>query len=112
MDPPGSLNGAKAAALHHYNKSFQGYSAMITPEQASQLAASIIVGSTTANASLFGIGKGTSRGGAPSARLSIYMACWFGLCNDDVLSAMEDAIHDSIHSEFGCPFSPANGCPS
>ncbi|KAG5126448.1 hypothetical protein JHK82_027283 [Glycine max] len=33
-----SLSEAKAAALHHYSKSFQGFSAMITPEQASQLA--------------------------------------------------------------------------
>ena len=33
-----SLSEAKVAALHHYNKSFQGFSAMITPEQASQLA--------------------------------------------------------------------------
>jgi len=33
-----SLGEAKAAALHHYSKSFQGFSAMITPKQAGQLA--------------------------------------------------------------------------
>lgn len=31
----GSISEPKAAALHHYSKSFQGFSAMITPEQAS-----------------------------------------------------------------------------
>ncbi|RZB74993.1 Subtilisin-like protease SBT5.3 isoform A [Glycine soja] len=222
----GSLSEAKAAALHHYTKSFQGFSAMITPEQASQLAeyesvlsvfeskmnklhtthswdflgletisknnpkaldttsdvivgvidsgiwpesesftdyglgpvpkkfkgecvtgekftlancnkkiigarfyskgfeaevgplegvnkiffrsardgdghgthtASTIAGSIVANASLLGIAKGTARGGAPSARLAIYKACWFDFCGDaDILSAMDDAIHDGV----------------
>lgn len=59
--------------------------------------ASTIAGSIVTNASLFGIAKGTARGGAPSARLSIYKACWFGFCTDtDVLSAMDDAIHDGV----------------
>jgi len=41
--------------------------------------------------------KGTARGGAPGARLAIYKACWFNFCNDaDVLSAMDDAIHDGV----------------
>ena len=49
------------------------------------------------NASYYGIGKGTLRGGAPSARLAIYKACWFGICIDaDVLSAMDDAIDDGV----------------
>ncbi|KAG2397456.1 CO(2)-response secreted protease [Vigna angularis] len=38
MDPAQSLSEAKAATIHHYSKSFQGFSAMITPEQATQLA--------------------------------------------------------------------------
>ncbi|XP_027348724.1 subtilisin-like protease SBT5.3 [Abrus precatorius] len=59
--------------------------------------ASTIAGSFVANASLFGIAKGTARGGAPSARLAIYKACWFGFCSDaDILSAMDDAIHDGV----------------
>lgn len=41
--------------------------------------------------------EGTARGGAPGARLAIYKACWFDLCSDaDVLSAMDDAIHDGV----------------
>ena len=59
--------------------------------------ASTIAGSIVADASLFGIAKGTARGGAPNARLAIYKACWFGLCSDaDILSAMDDAIHDGV----------------
>ncbi|CAK9184727.1 unnamed protein product [Ilex paraguariensis] len=59
--------------------------------------ASTVAGSLVANTSLFGIGGGSARGGAPSARLAIYKACWFELCNDaDVLSAFDDAINDGV----------------
>ncbi|GMI97248.1 AUXIN-INDUCED IN ROOT CULTURES 3 [Hibiscus trionum] len=59
--------------------------------------ASTIAGSVVANVSLFGIARGTARGGAPSARLAIYKACWFNLCSDaDVLLAMDDAISDGV----------------
>ncbi|KAK9280372.1 hypothetical protein L1049_014061 [Liquidambar formosana] len=59
--------------------------------------ASTIAGSVVANVSLFGMATGTARGGAPNARLAIYKACWFDLCNDaDILSAMDDAIHDGV----------------
>ncbi|KAF5751605.1 subtilisin-like protease SBT5.3 [Tripterygium wilfordii] len=59
--------------------------------------ASTIAGSVVANVSLFGMARGTARGGAPNARLAIYKACWYGLCNDaDVLSAMDDAIKDGV----------------
>ncbi|KAI3450700.1 hypothetical protein Pfo_007365 [Paulownia fortunei] len=59
--------------------------------------ASTIAGSVVPNVSLYGIGKGTARGGAPRARLSIYKACWFNLCSDaDILSAIDDAISDGV----------------
>ncbi|GKU93863.1 hypothetical protein SLEP1_g7422 [Rubroshorea leprosula] len=59
--------------------------------------ASTIAGSLVPNVSLFGIANGIARGGAPSARLAIYKACWFRLCNGaDVLSAMDDAISDGV----------------
>lgn len=49
------------------------------------------------NVSLYGIGKGTARGGAPRARLAIYKACWFGFCSDaDLLAAMDDAVDDGV----------------
>ncbi|XP_028772578.1 subtilisin-like protease SBT5.3 [Neltuma alba] len=59
--------------------------------------ASTIAGSIVTDASLFGMAKGTARGGAPGARLAIYKACWFDMCSDaDILSAMDDAIHDDV----------------
>ncbi|XP_062083097.1 subtilisin-like serine-protease S [Humulus lupulus] len=59
--------------------------------------ASTIAGSVVDNVSLFGLAKGTARGGAPSARLAIYKACWFNLCSDaDILAAMDDVIHDGV----------------
>ncbi|KAL1557626.1 hypothetical protein AAHA92_08181 [Salvia divinorum] len=59
--------------------------------------ASTIAGSVVPNANLFGIGRGTARGGAARARLAIYKACWFGFCSDaDILSAMDDAVSDGV----------------
>ncbi|KAI5577660.1 hypothetical protein BDE02_09G128500 [Populus trichocarpa] len=59
--------------------------------------ASTIAGAVVSNVSLFGMARGTARGGAPYARLAIYKACWFNLCNDaDILSAMDDAINDGV----------------
>ncbi|XP_076935280.1 subtilisin-like serine-protease S [Bidens hawaiensis] len=58
---------------------------------------STIAGSKVSNVSLYRLGSGTARGGVPSARLSIYKACWFGGCEDaDILAAFSDAIHDSV----------------
>ncbi|ESR37507.1 hypothetical protein CICLE_v10030373mg [Citrus x clementina] len=59
--------------------------------------ASTIAGAVVENVSLFGMARGTARGGAPSARLAIYKACWFNLCYDaDILSALDDAINDVV----------------
>lgn len=59
--------------------------------------ASTIAGSIVANVSLFGMARGTARGGAPSARLAIYKACWFDMCSEaDILSALDDAISDGV----------------
>lgn len=58
---------------------------------------STIAGSIVANVSLFGMARGTARGGAPSARLAIYKACWFDMCSEaDILSALDDAISDGV----------------
>ncbi|KAK9126419.1 hypothetical protein Scep_015265 [Stephania cephalantha] len=59
--------------------------------------ASTVAGSVVSNVSLLGMARGIARGGAPSARLAIYKACWFGLCSDaDLLSAFEDATDDGV----------------
>ncbi|KAA8525524.1 hypothetical protein F0562_007379 [Nyssa sinensis] len=59
--------------------------------------ASTAAGSVVTNVSLFGIARGTARGGASSTRLAIYKACWFGGCVDaDMLSALDDAVGDGV----------------
>nr|XP_018677476.1 PREDICTED: subtilisin-like protease SBT3.3 [Musa acuminata subsp. malaccensis] len=60
--------------------------------------ASTAAGSFVGNASFHGLGAGVARGGAPSARLAIYKACWaIGGCPDAaVLKAIDDAIHDGV----------------
>ncbi|XP_057806178.1 subtilisin-like serine-protease S isoform X2 [Salvia miltiorrhiza] len=59
--------------------------------------ASTIAGSVVPDISLYGIGKGTARGGAPGSRLAIYKACWFDFCSDaDILSAIDDAVSDGV----------------
>ncbi|KAL2507450.1 Subtilisin-like protease SBT5.3 [Forsythia ovata] len=59
--------------------------------------ASTIAGSPVDNVSLFGVGRGTATGGAISARLAIYKACWFNLCSDaDILAAFDDATNDGV----------------
>ncbi|MFS7908032.1 putative tripeptidyl-peptidase II [Helianthus anomalus] len=58
---------------------------------------STIAGSKVSNVSLYGLASGTARGGVPSARLSIYKACWFDNCEDaDLLAAFSDAIQDGV----------------
>ncbi|WOK98499.1 subtilisin-like protease SBT3.18 isoform X1 [Canna indica] len=64
--------------------------------------ASTAVGSAATNASYFGLGRGTARGGAPRARLAVYKVCWFknleGKCNEaDIMAAFDDALGDGVH---------------
>ncbi|XP_040995148.1 subtilisin-like protease SBT3.18 isoform X6 [Juglans microcarpa x Juglans regia] len=65
--------------------------------------ASTAVGSIVKNASFFGLGLGTARGGAPRARLAVYKICWANeefnsVCSEiDILAAFDDALHDGVH---------------
>ncbi|KAJ4780040.1 Subtilisin-like protease [Rhynchospora pubera] len=60
-------------------------------------------GAFVANASLFGHGSGTAKGGCPHARVASYKVCWppvngGGGCYDtDILAAFDAAISDSVH---------------
>ncbi|XP_059631171.1 subtilisin-like protease SBT5.4 [Cornus florida] len=57
-------------------------------------------GNFVPRASVFGIGNGTAKGGAPRARVAAYKACWppsKGECFEaDILKAFDQAIHDGV----------------
>ncbi|XP_057770105.1 subtilisin-like protease SBT4.3 [Salvia miltiorrhiza] len=58
--------------------------------------ASTAAGRAVKNTSFYGLGRGTARGGAPSARIAVYKAC-SPLCLDtDILAAFDDAIADGV----------------
>ncbi|XP_045831209.1 cucumisin-like [Trifolium pratense] len=59
--------------------------------------ASIAAGNLVRMASMLGLGQGTIRGGASSARIAVYKACWSDGCDDvDILHAFNDAIADGV----------------
>ncbi|XP_039004248.1 cucumisin-like [Hibiscus syriacus] len=58
---------------------------------------STAAGGLVSKASLYGLAKGTARGGVPSARIAVYKICWFDGCFDaDILAAFDDAIADGV----------------
>ncbi|KAK9716586.1 hypothetical protein RND81_06G243700 [Saponaria officinalis] len=59
--------------------------------------ASTAAGAVVKGASFQGLGKGTARGGVPSARIAVYKACWTDSCYDaDLLAAFDAAISDGV----------------
>ncbi|KAI4307812.1 hypothetical protein L6164_030953 [Bauhinia variegata] len=53
------------------------------------------------NASVFGLGNGTAKGGSPKARVAVYKVCWdfgfqVGCSGADILSGFEAAISDGV----------------
>ncbi|XP_065865127.1 CO(2)-response secreted protease-like [Euphorbia lathyris] len=58
---------------------------------------SIASGAIVANASYYGLAKGTARGGSPAARIAAYKACTLdGCAGSTILKAMEDAMKDGV----------------
>ncbi|KAB2010907.1 hypothetical protein ERO13_D10G238008v2, partial [Gossypium hirsutum] len=58
---------------------------------------STAAGGLVSKASLYGLAKGTARGGVPSARIAVYKICWSDGCYDeDILAAFDDAIADGV----------------
>ncbi|KAK8540739.1 hypothetical protein V6N13_010353 [Hibiscus sabdariffa] len=59
--------------------------------------ASTVAGIPVKDTSLYGVAKGTARGGVPLARIAMYKICWSDGCSDvDLLAAYDDAIHDGV----------------
>ncbi|XVF05205.1 hypothetical protein REPUB_Repub05bG0151900 [Reevesia pubescens] len=58
--------------------------------------ASTIAGVPVQGASLYGLGKGTARGGVPSARIAVYKVCHPGCSDTNILAAFDDAINDGV----------------
>ncbi|KAI3707571.1 hypothetical protein L6452_26197 [Arctium lappa] len=59
--------------------------------------ASTAAGVPVKDAGLYGIGKGTARGGVPSARIAAYKVCWASGCSDmDLLAGFDSAIADGV----------------
>ncbi|KAK9985773.1 hypothetical protein SO802_030724 [Lithocarpus litseifolius] len=58
---------------------------------------STVAGVFVKDASLYGLGTGTARGGVPSARIAMYKVCWVDGCSDsDILAAFDEAIADGV----------------
>ncbi|KAL0917463.1 hypothetical protein M5K25_012525 [Dendrobium thyrsiflorum] len=60
--------------------------------------ASTVAGNPISNANIYGLAQGTARGGARSARIASYKACYAdSACNDeDILAAFDAAISDGV----------------
>ncbi|TKY56800.1 Cucumisin protein [Spatholobus suberectus] len=59
--------------------------------------ASTAAGNPVSMANMLGLGHGTARGGATSARIAVYKACWADGCDEaDILAAFDDAIADGV----------------
>ncbi|CAL5203372.1 unnamed protein product [Lathyrus oleraceus] len=59
--------------------------------------ASTAAGNPVSRTSMLGLGHGTTRGGASSARIAVYKVCWSDECQDvDILAAFDDAVIDGV----------------
>ncbi|CAI9778332.1 unnamed protein product [Fraxinus pennsylvanica] len=90
----GSHDGVQDAALHHYTKTFRGFSAMEfgLNRRASTAMPAKFKGECSAEENF-----PLSNCNRDSAPLAIYKACWFNLCSDaDVLAALDDATNDGV----------------
>lgn len=58
--------------------------------------ASTAAGRKVRGTSFYGLGRGTARGGVPSARIAVYKACTLLCLEPDILAAFDDAIADGV----------------
>ncbi|KAM4078566.1 hypothetical protein ACB094_09G047800 [Castanea mollissima] len=91
----------KVVGAKYFNLN-QDYSDRDTPSPVDDTGHGTHTSSTAAgefvkDASLYGLGTGTARGGVPSARIAMYKVCWDSGCSDsDVLAAFDEAIADGV----------------
>ncbi|KAJ4799204.1 Subtilisin-like protease family protein [Rhynchospora pubera] len=99
----------KLIGARYFNKGYEAYvgklnSSYMTPRDNDGHGThtlSTAGGAFVANASLFGYGTGTAKGGSPKARVAAYKVCWpplnGGECFDsDILAAFDAAISDGV----------------
>ncbi|KAF7804319.1 subtilisin-like protease SBT4.15 [Senna tora] len=91
----------KVIGAKYFNLDVESYDESISPadEQGHGThTAATVAGVPVGGASLYGIGKGTARGGVPSARIAVYKVCWKVGCSDmDMLAAFDEAIADGVN---------------
>ncbi|KAK7345374.1 hypothetical protein VNO77_15978 [Canavalia gladiata] len=61
--------------------------------------ASTVAGVAVKGCSLYGVGKGTARGGVPGGRIAMYKVCWSmtGCSDMDLLAGFDEAIADGVN---------------
>ncbi|XP_022743352.1 cucumisin-like [Durio zibethinus] len=95
-----TCNNKITGAQYYRSDGLFGSDDLISPRDSSghgTHTASTAAGGLVNRANLFGLGYGTARGGAPSARIAVYKICWSGGCYDaDILAAFDDAIADGV----------------
>lgn len=92
---------SKVIGAKYYNLDTGPYDDNLSPvddEGHGTHTAATVAGVPVAGASLYGVGKGTARGGVPSARIAVYKVCWSMGCSDmDLLAAFDEAIDDGVN---------------
>ncbi|KDP27283.1 hypothetical protein JCGZ_21014 [Jatropha curcas] len=91
--------GAKYYNLHNIDFGSDGEQSAADYSGHGTHTSSILAGNSVQGASLYGIAKGTARGGVPSARIAMYKVSWGeegGSTDMDILAAFDDAIANGV----------------
>ncbi|KDP27285.1 hypothetical protein JCGZ_21016 [Jatropha curcas] len=91
--------GAKYYNLHNIDFGSNGEQSAADYSGHGTHTSSILAGNSVQGASLYGIAKGTARGGVPSARIAMYKVSWGeegGSTDMDILAAFDDAIANGV----------------